>query len=340
MFAINELLALDARGMLAGVFATKPGDAGPHQPGIDRLAARVEVLPEGSPVEQGEALAARLAQRPITGIHAYFAHTPAEVAEHAASRLSIPFGFSVHARDARKVDDVTLSGRARRAVCVVACNVEVAKDLARAGARAHLVPHGVDLLRFTVAPTPDAPPFHVLAVGRFVEKKGFDVLIDAMALLEETFTLRIVGDGPERSRLAARIAAQGLQRRVVLVDACTHTHLPAEYANAHVVAAPSVVDASGDRDGLPTVVLEAMASGRPVIGTRVGAIESAVRHGDTGLLVPPRAPRPLADAIRVVATDSGWRTTMGLLARRVVERKYDLSTCSAAFADLLAGAYA
>lgn len=339
-FAINELLALDARGMLEGIFATKPGDAGPCQPGIANLAGRVQVLPDGPPAAQAEALAARLADRPIAGIHAYFAHTPAAVADAAASRLSLPFGFSVHARDARKVDAATLGDRGRRAACVVACNEDVAHDLTRAGARAHLVPHGVDLLRFAFTPAPEAPPLRLLAVGRFVAKKGFEVLIDAMALVGDSVSLRIVGEGPERPRLAARIAAAGLQQRVALVDACTHAALPAEYHSAHAIAVPSIVDASGDRDGLPNVVLEAMAAGRPVIGTPVGAIGSAVRHGETGLLVPPQSPAALAEAIRAISANREWRDAMGRRARRLVEREYDLHTCAGAFAELLGGAYA
>src|SRR5262245_28075275 len=121
-FALNELAELDRRRMLAGIFATKPGEPGPHQPVAARLLPRLELLPPGDAVEQGLALARRLEGAGVDAVHAYFAHTPAEVAERAAGWLSIPFGFSVHARDARKVERQALVARAIRATCVVACN--------------------------------------------------------------------------------------------------------------------------------------------------------------------------------------------------------------------------
>jgi glycosyltransferase involved in cell wall biosynthesis len=339
-FALNELIALAERGVLAGIFATKPGDPDGGQPGWERLQPHIELLPEGDEDRQGVSMAARLATRSITGIHAYFAHTPAAVAERAAASLGVPFGFSVHARDARKVASEELARRSRQAACVVACNRDVAGDIRRAGGRAHLVPHGVDLGRFAVMPQPPGPAMRVLAVGRLVAKKGFEVLIDALAALDEDVVLRVVGDGPLRPRLIERIRARGISHRVTLAGSLTHAELPAEFAAAHVVAVPSVVDTGGDRDGLPNVVLEAMASGRAVVGSDVGAITAAVRDGETGLVVSPGAVGQLADALRVLAARHGLRSRMGLRGRHHVERDYDLRACASCFVGLLEGAYA
>jgi glycosyltransferase involved in cell wall biosynthesis len=339
-FALNELLALEERGMLAGIFATKSGDAAPLQPGAARLAPMVELLPAGDAGAQGHGLALRLAGRNVSGVHAYFAHTPAEVAEHAATRLSVPFGFSVHARDARKVDDSTLEARAMRAACVIACNRDVARELGPAAGRAHIMPHGVDLARFAPVAPPDAPPFRILAVGRLVAKKGFDVLIAALSQLDDRFTLRIVGDGPERPRLDAAVAARRLAGRVTFAGPATHEGMPVEYASAHVVVVPSIVDPTGDRDGLPNVVLEAMACGRPVVGTSVGAIDTAVEDGHTGYLVAAGSPSAIAQAVEQLASDEGRRRAMGREGRRLVERRFDLRQCSTSFANLLEGVYA
>ena len=339
-FALHELTALAERGFLAGIFATKRGDDGELQPGCRRLLPMVEVLSPGTTGVQGDGLAARLAERDVTGLHAYFAHVPAEVAQHAARRLGVPFGFSVHARDARKVAPTALLARAARAACVIACNHDVADDLRSAGAPAHLVPHGVDLGRFRPSPPKGDRTLRLLAVGRLVEKKGFDVLVDALAALDQTSTLRIIGDGPERDRLVARVEAAGLTARVTFVGPRTHVELPVEYAGADVVVVPSVVDASGDRDGLPNVVLEAMACGRPVVGTRVGAIATALKDGDTGLLVAPRSVPALADAVRRLAAEPEHRRTMGDRARRAVEIHYDLARCTDRFSRLVEAAYA
>jgi len=250
-FLLNELLALEARGALTAIFATKRGEDGPQHPGCARLLARVEVLRPGSPRAQGAHLVERLGRRAVTAVHGYFAHRPAAVAAHAARRLGVPFGFSAHARDVRKVAPALLAVRAREAACVVACNGDVAASLAGTGVPVGLVrivPHGVDTLRFRPRACPRGDRLRLLAVGRLVEKKGFEVLLDAAARLTVPFHLRIVGEGPRRAALAARIAAAGLADRVTLAGPATHARLPREYAAAHTVVVPSIEDHRGDRD--------------------------------------------------------------------------------------------
>ena len=204
----------------------------------------------------------------------------------------------------------------------------------------HVVPHGVDLLRFRPRPVPAPEPLRILAVGRLVAKKGFDVLLEAVVRLAVPFQLRIVGDGAEHRRLAANITSAGLDAQVVLVNSMTHDTLPAEYAAAHVVAVPSVVDRTGDRDGLPNVVLEAMASGRPVVASAIGAIPSAVTAGENGLLVSPGDSAALADALDTLARSPELRAQLGQHARERVERDFDLSSCSRRLVRVLESVYA
>src|SRR3954465_3598466 len=238
-FALNELIALDRAGVLEAVFATKPGEAGPPQPGAEALRRKVRVLSPGSPAQQADEVVARLNGAPVTAVHGYFAHVPTEVAAKAARRLGVPYGFSVHAVDARKVSKSGLAERARAAACVIACNPDVPGDLKRAGAPVQLIPHGVDLARFTPTPPPPAEVLTILAVGRLVEKKGFPVLVEAASRLLAPFRLRIVGEGPEGGAIEAVIAEHGLGDRVELVGPRTHDDLPAEYAAAHIVVVPA-----------------------------------------------------------------------------------------------------
>lgn len=340
-FALGELLALEERGALAAIFATKPGDGGSLQPGCRRLLERVRFIPEGSPVEQAAFIVESLAGKRIDGIHGYFAHTPAEVAAHAAHRLGAPYGFSCHARDARKVAPGVLAERAKNAACVVACNTDVAQDIRRSGAQVHLLPHGVDLQRFRPQqPTQSAGPLRLLAVGRLVEKKGFHVLLEAVARIRSPFHLRIVGEGPERARLSDIISAHGLENSVTLEGAMTHTELPEAYRQAHLVVVPSIQDQTGDRDGLPNVVLEAMACGRPVIASRISALGSAITHGETGWLVPPGDPRSLAAALKLFAPQHALREHLGRKGRERVERDYEVGHCTERFHQLLTSVYA
>jgi len=339
-FALNELLALEARGAVAAIFATKPGDGSNLQPGYERLLPLVKHLPQGTALEQGIHAAASLRGQKVSAVHGYFAHTPAEVALHAAKQLRVPFGFSVHARDARKLTVSELTRRAQKASCVVACNMDVAATMQQAQANAHLIPHGVSLTRFrAVQPSADGL-LRIVAVGRLVEKKGFDYLIRAVAQLKFPFTLKIVGDGRERERLEKLICGHGLNRQVTLLGARTHDDLPQQYAEAHVVVVPSILDRCGDRDGLPNVVLEAMACARPVVATKVGAIQSAVVDGRTGLLVAQKDSAAIAAALTALNGNTSLQHALGRNARRRVERYYELTRCTERFCQLLEHAYA
>jgi glycosyltransferase involved in cell wall biosynthesis len=339
------MLALERRGALAAIFATKPGDGSNVQPGCERLLSHVRVLPEGTPAGQAEALVRSLEGQaisgiPISGIHGYFAHRPAEVAQLAAKRIGLPFGFSTHARDARKVTANELAERALSAACVIACNSDVATDIRSTGASVHLMPHGVDLGRFQPRRPPTERPLRILAVGRLVEKKGFDVLIKACARLSFPYCLRIIGEGSQRTNLERLIARVGVEEHVTLRGAKTHAELPDEYGDAHVVVAPSIIDSSGDRDGLPNVILEAMASGRAVIASDVSAISNAIIDEETGLLVPPGDPVALAAALERVAESVLLRAELGRKARKRVEQDYEVGRCTERFCNLLESVYA
>jgi glycosyltransferase involved in cell wall biosynthesis len=339
-FMLGELLALEASGALASVFATKLGETGPAQPGTERLTKYVEFLPDVSIEEQARTVRTMLARKQVNGIHAYFAHRPAEVAQQAALMLGVPFGFSTHARDCRKVAPEVLGQRARDAACVIACNTDVARDLRELGSEVHLLPHGVDLQRFTPRVACANGVLRLLAVGRLVEKKGFHFLIAALAGLKIPFTLTIAGDGPERERLRQLIMLNNLENRVVFCGSVTHSELPRMYAEADVVVVPSIQDRTGDRDGLPNVVLEAMASGRALVATDAGAIASAITDNENGLLVEPCDPVALGHAIRRLAENKELREQLGCNGRRRAELDYEVGQCSGRFHRLLTSVYA
>jgi glycosyltransferase involved in cell wall biosynthesis len=275
----------------------------------------------------------------VTGIHGYFAHDPAAVAARAAALLGLPYGFSAHALDVRKVGPDELAARAAGASVVLACNRDVAVSLRAVGAAPTLVGHGVDVVRFRPPCRRPAGGARLLAVGRFVEKKGFDVLLTALAGTAERWHLELVGDGPERSRLECLADRLGLAGRVRFAGRLTHAELPAIYARADVVAVPSRVDGRDDRDGLPNVLLEAMASGRAIVASDVAAIGTAVRNGDTGLLVPPDEPVRLAAALDRLGTDRVLRREFGARARAAAVADHDRTTCARRFLDVLDQAY-
>lgn len=339
-FALGELDALHRAGLLMAAFATSAGDGLSPQPDAARLMPLVAPLAPGDAAAQADDLVRALRGWRPSAVHGYFAHTPAAVAERAAARLDVPFSFSVHARDVRKVTPDVLRGRARRAAAVVTCNTDALETLRGFGIAAALVPHGVDLSRFQATGCRVSLPLRLLAVGRLVPKKGFDVLLRALALVVTPWTLTIAGDGPERPRLEALAAAHRLSDRITWAGATTHDELPRLYHDAHVVVVPSVVDDSGDRDGLPNVVLEAMASGRFVIGSRAGAIDAAVRDGETGWLVRAGDAGGLATRLEAVAADPDRIARLAAAGRALVEQEYEGQMCAHRFVDVMAGCHA
>ena len=293
------------------------------------------VLGAGTATKQAEEVATRVAGSGLSAMHGYFAHRPAEVAAGAARLLGVPYGFSVHALDARKVAPAELAARAAEASWVRACNGDVAATVAAAGVRPRLIPHGVDLDVFRATPPAPGARVEVLAVGRFVEKKGFATLLTAIARIERDVRLRLVGDGPLRAELVAQVRRLGLDRTVTVEPRRAHDALPGCYARADLVVVPSVVDAGGDRDGLPNVVLEAMASGRPVIASDVGAIATGVGDGVTGRLVRPGDVDALATAITELVDRPDLRRSFGARARTVAETRFALADCTTAFCAAL-----
>jgi glycosyltransferase involved in cell wall biosynthesis len=329
-FALGELVALARSGLLVRVYATKPGDGQAPQPGAEELLPLLRMLPPGGATEQATALVRDLADAAVEvdGMHGYFAHEPTEVASRAARALGVGFSFSVHALDARKVAPEELADRARAAAGVVACNTDVAQHVTVPGARVSLLPHGVDLARFAPGPHPkDDGRLRILAVGRFVEKKGFPTLLDAVARLRVPALLRIAGAGVGQASLEESVERHGLGGRVELVGRRSHEQLPGDYAWADVVAVPSVVDTNGDRDGLPNVALEAMACRRPLVASDVSALGPTVRAAGSGLVVPPADPAALAEALTAL-TAPRLRAELGAAGRRYVEANYDLAACT------------
>lgn len=199
-------------------------------------------------------------------------------------------------------------------------------------ARHHL---GIDVSRFTPMErdrSGRAGPLRALAIGRFVEKKGFAHLIDALARTQADITLRLVGDGPLRAELESRCRRHGLGGRVTFAGWRPFDAIAGELADADVLVAPSVTAADGDMEGLPLVVIEAMATGLPVIGSAHSGIPEVVVDGTTGIIVPERDDAALTAALERMR-DGAFRKITGAAARTRVEREFDGRHLAAALCD-------
>lgn len=287
-------------------------------------------------------LALQARTRGITHLHAHFGTVAATVTRLAAHLAGLRYTLTLHAKDIyhASVDIPLMRDKLRDAAGVATVSDYNAHYLAEiygeAASGVQRIYNGLDLSRFEYGP-PSADSREILAVGRLVEKKGFDVLIDACRILRErgvAFHCRIVGDGSERAELLSRIDRLGLSDRVSLPGPLPHAALIGIFRQAAVLAAPCVVANDGDRDGLPTVLLEAMALGTPCISTAVTGIPELVRDGDTGLCVQPQNPEALADALERLLADRPLRERLSTHARRLIEREFDIRRNAARLRDL------
>jgi glycosyltransferase involved in cell wall biosynthesis len=266
-------------------------------------------------------------------LHAHFANAPALTAQLTSLLFDVPFSFTAHAKDIYTTAPPRLAERMRNARFVVTCtghNETYLSGLVDAPTASHLhrIYHGIDRNRFfPMAEVPSSPPV-ILAVGRFVEKKGFPYLIDACARLKAQgipFRCQIVGGGPLKEELQARIASAGLTDTVDLLAARAQDELVDLYRSATVVALPCVVLENGDRDGIPNVLVEAMSMGRPVVSTAISGIPELIEDGKSGILVPPRDAGALADALIRLLGDVELRRGLAEAAQHTVSRDFDMA---------------
>jgi glycosyltransferase involved in cell wall biosynthesis len=285
---------------------------------------------------QAIALADLLLDAPeVRHLHAHFAHGTTTITWHAATIVGLPFSFTGHARDIY-APELNPKGWLRRklvaarfAVTCTEANVEHLKAIAP-GADVHLVYHGLnaDFTRLLE----DAPAastngrLRVLGVGRLVAKKGFDVLVEACGELQSRgvpFEALIVGQDDKHGHVVReRIEALGLQDRIALPGPMSQAELLNEYRRAGVLAMPCRV-LENDRDGIPNVLVEAMAAGAPVVATAVSGIPELVEHEVNGLLVAPDDPHALADALMRLHEDRDLAARVAEAGRRTVQERFD-----------------
>ena len=267
----------------------------------------------------------------VTHLHAHFAHSPASVALFASRLSGLPFSFTAHAKDIYTSDPRQLREKIALARFVVTCTGYNRRHLLRLSdgrTPIHRIYHGIDIRLFAADGQngPPAPPYRLLTVARLTAKKGLPTVYRALRRLrDQGLRLRhtLIGDGEERAALLALIRQLGLTAEVELLGTLPHEAVLAHYRRADLLVLGCEVAPNGDRDGIPNVVLEAMAMGVPVVATRVSAIPELVRHGQSGLLVAPRDPAGLAGAMTRLLTDQPLRRRLIRAGRQQVKTGFD-----------------
>ncbi len=288
------------------------------------------------------------ARNDVNHVHVHFANRAAHTALFMKEISGIPFSVTAHGQDFMKdlgSDDLL------REICAAAEFVAAETDYSREllcercpdfGAKIHRVYNGIDLEHFpTPAPTTINPVPRIISVGRFVAFKGFEHLIDACAELASRgvdFTCDIIGDGPLHDALRAKIDVLNLSSRINLLGSLSQRAVLEALQAADIFALASVTDAEGASDVFPTVILEAMASARPVVSTRLAGIPELVVGGQTGVLVSPEDTSALTQALEQLLRDTELRLRYGRAGRARIEQHFRIEDTVAPLLRLIEGA--
>ena len=284
------------------------------------------------------------ARNDVEHVHVHFANRAAHTALFLKEISGIPFSVTAHGQDFMKdlgSDDLL------REICAAAEFVAAETDYSRellsrrcpdSAAKIHRVYNGIDLERFPMtngepprpprSEQPVAAPYQaprIISVGRLVEFKGFEHLIDACAELARRgfdFACDIIGDGPLRETLRSKIEKLNLSSRINLLGSLSQKAVLEKLRDADIFALASTADVQGATDVFPTVILEAMASARPVISTRLAGIPELVVDGETGVLVSPGHPTALTEALAQLVCDRELRLRYGHAGRMRIEQHF------------------
>jgi len=285
-------------------------------------------------------------------LHVHFIHTPASVARYASQLLDIPFTVSAHAKDIWTSPDWELSDKLDDASWTVTCTGGGANHLRTLSGnpgKVHLSYHGLNLSRF---PSPDRAaatrdgsnpedPIAILAVGRAVPKKGFDILLKALALLPADLHWRLdhVGGGDELKVLKPLAEELGLAGRVSWHGAMSQQEVLQRYGEADIFALPCRIGKDGDRDGLPNVLVEAASQRILCISTTISGIPELFVDQENGLLVEPEDPMVLAKALETAIRSPSERDRMARNAEAKVRGHFDHKTSISDLERLFSAAY-
>ncbi|MGZ5004720.1 MAG: glycosyltransferase family 4 protein [Chthoniobacterales bacterium] len=275
----------------------------------------------------------RLREKKIERVHAHFAGMAARTAWWIKEFFEIDFSLTVHANDIFAPRDfviglTSLFNAAKLIVTVSDFAVAQSQEkFPLDAAKIHRVYNGVDISQFRRAEFKSEPP-RIISIGRLIEKKGFSDLIRACQRLKERgreFRCEILGEGPLEDLLRGQIRDAALNDCVHLLGPATQREIIARLASANVFVLASVLTSDGDMDNLPTVIMEAMAAGLPVISTALAGIPEMIQPGVNGELVPPGNVEQLASAIDAVLSDSVRAQELGERGHQLAVEKFSLA---------------
>jgi glycosyltransferase involved in cell wall biosynthesis len=380
-FIVNEVLALERRGLDLVVFSLVRSGETVVQPQVGEVRTAVRFLEDSRPVRQrlrehlavitagplryaktawfaarrrdlasgyatatthecfsyavrvaAEVVRLRRSDRAPSHLHAHFAHDPALVALLVRRLVRLPYSFTAHARDLVQIPATSLQARAEEATALITCcdvNAEyIAETVPAEQPEVRVIRHGVELDRFQPRTRSGQDDARIVTVGRLVEKKGFPDLLEALARVQaggQRVRCSVYGDGPLREALTEQRDALGLTEAVRFEGEGDRETIIAALQGADVFVLTPTVTSDGDRDGIPNVLVEAMACGLPVVSTTAGGIPELVTDGVDGFLTAPGEVASIAERIGTLLGAPELRQRMGAAARDTAVTGFDIN---------------
>ena len=272
----------------------------------------------------------------IDKVYAHFLHAPASVARYASVMRELPFSLSAHAVDIWTSPDWELSEKINSAEWTTVCSKAGAaklRSLAENPSKVFMLYHGLDLKRFKprklLVPendgTPSKPPVKLISVGRTVQKKGFDVLLEALASMPDNLCWEWthIGDGPHTKKLKNHAKSLGISDFIHWRGAQDSNKVIMALRQSDFFVLPCRRDDYGNQDGLPNVLMEAQSQGLAVASTNISAIPEFIIHSETGILVPPNDPFALREGLIRLITSPDLRFKFGKAGEERVRMHFD-----------------
>ena len=374
-FCYREIAELFRQGVKPAIFSLRTADHGPELNWDPAIVSGVHQLPEGDAfarladeasaslpraarktlhewrgkddslrLHQATYIGVRLQKLGVHHVHVHFAGMAARTAFWIKKFFEIEYSLTAHANDifVPNAFEIGLPQIFSAASVIVAVSDFAANQLRNrfsdAASRVHRIYNGIDCDKFE--PAEPSPPPLILSIGRLINKKGFDVLIDACASLRNSrgeFRCEIIGDGPLSAELQARIDRHGLNKQLLLAGPRPQSEIAARLSKATLLVLPCRVDADGAMDNLPTVVMEAMACALPVVSTDVGGVAEMVRDGETGLLVSQNDPNATAEALSRLIADRELAQSFGRKGRERARELFSIEKNVHALRKIICG---
>ena len=273
-----------------------------------------------------------LKDKDIVHLHGHFAHSPTSVTLFASLLSGTPFSFTAHAKDIYTSAKDKLKRKIELAKFVTTCtshNAEYLKNVAgKSSTPIFCVYHGIDidLFKHRQQSPPPAPPYKILTIARMTEKKGLPTLYRALKILHDKgieFHHTLIGDGDDREKILDLITSLRLDKNCEWLGTQTHGEVLKHFKKSDLFVLACEIAQSGDRDGIPNVLVESLAMGVPALSTEISAIPEILLNEKTGITVPPSEPDTMSEAIIRMMTDADLRQRLTINGRKYVEKDFD-----------------